>query len=242
MHFHLPKPLHGWREFAGEVAIIVLGVMIALGAEQVVENWHWRQAAGAARDSVSEEMQAQYFAASEMATAQPCIDQQLQILEKAVLAPGPYHPAPLYSEGAFRFSFRAPARAWSDDIWQSVSSDGTAAHFDRKTRLGLAAFYGLVDYLRAKNAAADVLRLRLASLSQPIQPDAGARTGLDGDIEQARGLYQIMALVSEQVIGQGEALGFRPAAKNLRAKDSGTLAFCRAHHLPLGRIDPQRPH
>jgi uncharacterized membrane protein YraQ (UPF0718 family) len=29
MHFHLPKPLHGWREFKGEVGIIVLGVLIA---------------------------------------------------------------------------------------------------------------------------------------------------------------------------------------------------------------------
>jgi len=32
MHFHLPKPLHGWREFAGEVGIIVIGVLIVLGA------------------------------------------------------------------------------------------------------------------------------------------------------------------------------------------------------------------
>ena len=31
MHFHLPRPLHGWREFAGEVAIILLGVVIAKG-------------------------------------------------------------------------------------------------------------------------------------------------------------------------------------------------------------------
>ena len=38
MHFHLPKPAHGWRELAGEVGIIVLGVLIALGAEQTVEN------------------------------------------------------------------------------------------------------------------------------------------------------------------------------------------------------------
>jgi hypothetical protein len=30
MHFHLPGPLHGWREFAGEVGIIVLGVLIVL--------------------------------------------------------------------------------------------------------------------------------------------------------------------------------------------------------------------
>jgi len=40
MHFHLPKPLHGWREFAGEVGIIVIGVLIALGAEQLVERLH----------------------------------------------------------------------------------------------------------------------------------------------------------------------------------------------------------
>ena len=42
MHFHLPKPLHGWRAFAGEVGIIVIGVLIALGAEQIVEVAHWR--------------------------------------------------------------------------------------------------------------------------------------------------------------------------------------------------------
>ena len=33
MHIHLPKPLHGWRAFLGEVGIIVLGVLIALAAE-----------------------------------------------------------------------------------------------------------------------------------------------------------------------------------------------------------------
>ncbi len=38
MHFHLPKPLHGCREFTGHVGIIVIGVLIALGAEQVVED------------------------------------------------------------------------------------------------------------------------------------------------------------------------------------------------------------
>ena len=27
MHFHLPKPLHGWRDFLKEVGIIVLGVI-----------------------------------------------------------------------------------------------------------------------------------------------------------------------------------------------------------------------
>lgn len=34
IRFRIPTPLHGWREFAGEVGVIVLGVLIALGAQQ----------------------------------------------------------------------------------------------------------------------------------------------------------------------------------------------------------------
>jgi hypothetical protein len=55
MHFHVPKPLHGWREFAGEVGIIVIGVLIALGAGQVVEWLHDRQVAEDARENVRAE-------------------------------------------------------------------------------------------------------------------------------------------------------------------------------------------
>ena len=43
MHVRVPKPLHGWRAFVGEVGIIVLGVLIALGAGQVVQTIHDRQ-------------------------------------------------------------------------------------------------------------------------------------------------------------------------------------------------------
>src|SRR6185369_8319929 len=56
MHFHLPKPLHGWREFAGEVGIIVIGVLIALGAEQLVETAHWRHQVEAFRSVVHREL------------------------------------------------------------------------------------------------------------------------------------------------------------------------------------------
>src|SRR5947209_20269334 len=42
MRFHLPEPLHGWREFIHEITIIVLGGLIALAAQQVVEAFQWR--------------------------------------------------------------------------------------------------------------------------------------------------------------------------------------------------------
>ena len=56
MHFHLPKPLHGWREFAGEVGIIVVGVLIALAFEQVVQSIHDRLVADQARDAIRAEV------------------------------------------------------------------------------------------------------------------------------------------------------------------------------------------
>ena len=37
------KPPHGWNAVAWELGIVVLGVLIALGAQQIAENFHWRR-------------------------------------------------------------------------------------------------------------------------------------------------------------------------------------------------------
>jgi hypothetical protein len=56
MHFHLPKPLHGWREVAREMAIIIVSVLIALFAEQLVERWQWQNKISAAENSMRFEL------------------------------------------------------------------------------------------------------------------------------------------------------------------------------------------
>ena len=85
MHFHLPKPLHGWREFAGEVAIIVIGVLIALFFEEVVQRWDWDHKVSAAE--VAMQRETFWDNAPEMiqrAVVQPCIDAQLDAIRSAV--------------------------------------------------------------------------------------------------------------------------------------------------------------
>jgi hypothetical protein len=84
MHFHLPKPLHGWREFAGEVAIIVIGVLIALFFEEVVQRWDWDRKVNAAE--VAMQRETFWDNAPEMvqrASIQPCIDAQLDAIRTA---------------------------------------------------------------------------------------------------------------------------------------------------------------
>ena len=50
------QPMRGWRVFSGEVGVIVLGVLLALGAQQVVESWQVRQDGAAFRGTINREM------------------------------------------------------------------------------------------------------------------------------------------------------------------------------------------
>lgn len=56
MHVDLPKPLHGWRVFFGEVGVVVLGVLIALAAQQVANGLNERAEARDARQSIQNEL------------------------------------------------------------------------------------------------------------------------------------------------------------------------------------------
>jgi hypothetical protein len=87
MHVHLPKALHDWRELAREVAIIVIGVLIALTAEQLVDSWHWRHKVAAATDAMRHELLwddgPQIY---QRAAMYPCIAKQLDAIRAAVEA------------------------------------------------------------------------------------------------------------------------------------------------------------
>ena len=240
MHFHLPKPLHGWREFVGEVGIIVVGVLIALGAEQVVETIHWQREAGHTREAISNEVADHYVTASEIVMAQPCIDQQLATLEQALLKPGTYVPAAAVHTAFGDFPYQAPTRVWADNVWRS-SESGAISHFDPDFRLRLSGYYTQLEQMRAENRAADLLWYRSRVLSLSIQPDATNRSTLLQEIEEARGYFASMKLVGNQLLGQIDDMDMRPPQDFLDdgLSYSRTLKFCREHHLPLERAEPQ---
>jgi len=82
MHVKLPKPLHGWREFAGEVGIIVLGVLIALGAQQLVEAARWRSEVRSFRNSVDHELGRNLGIYQQVMVQRPCAMRRLADLER----------------------------------------------------------------------------------------------------------------------------------------------------------------
>jgi len=53
VEIHKVKPIHSWRDFLKELGTIVLGIVIAIGLEHLVESWHWDQEVKTARQSLA---------------------------------------------------------------------------------------------------------------------------------------------------------------------------------------------
>jgi hypothetical protein len=56
MRFSVPKPLHGWPDFLHEIVIIVLGVLLALGLEQLISSFNDRTSAAETRSNIRGEL------------------------------------------------------------------------------------------------------------------------------------------------------------------------------------------
>jgi len=113
MHFHLPKPLHGWREFAGEVGIIVIGVLIALGFEQVVQSIHDRLVADQARDAVRAEVRENLWWLEFRDGYEPCIDDMLAQLGHVLARARAGQPTPLITNVRFPVYAKITSLRWN---------------------------------------------------------------------------------------------------------------------------------
>ena len=135
MHFHLPKPLHGWRQFAGEVGIIVVGVLIALGAEQVVETLHWRHEVSLFRNSVDHEMASNLGTYTYRMKENACVDARLHELDLLLASWKAGHPRVLIGP------IGAPSSlSLETSVWQSRDAN-IVTHMPMQERLAIGRMY-----------------------------------------------------------------------------------------------------
>jgi hypothetical protein len=135
MHVHLPKPLHGWREFAGEVGIVVLGILIALTAEQVVEALHWKNEVANFRSAVRQEVAIDLGTYKYRLSENSCVKQRLDELDRWLDAWRSGHPLPLSGP------IGAPASlSLETAVWQSRDTN-VMSHMAANERIDLGDLY-----------------------------------------------------------------------------------------------------
>lgn len=146
MHIHLPKPLHGWREFAGEVGIIVIGVLIALAADQVVEELGWRKKIDSAEAAMRLELATDVGlqAYGRMAIGDCLAAQIRQIHDGAGKVPS----ARLRQWIA---AYEPPNLAWDSEAWKATLASDAGTHMGAERLIGWSAPYRLIPALGEAN-------------------------------------------------------------------------------------------
>jgi len=146
MHFHVPKPLHGWREFVGEVGIIVLGVLIALAAEQAVESWHWHEkiddAERAMRLELADDNGPQAYGRILIG---PCLDAQLARIHDGA---GNVDAAQLRKWTA---EYMPPFRSWDSEAWKTVLGSEVGSHMGSDRLVRWSSPYRVINDMTAAN-------------------------------------------------------------------------------------------
>ena len=145
MDIHKPKPWHGVREFLKELGTIVLGVLVALGAEQAVEWGHHQAEVREAREALRTEVADDMTRALRNQRREGC-DQRF-LPRYAVWAQG----------GPLPRTPNNPLLMLTSANWDTVKS-GPVAFMPLKEKLAFARFYASVaDYndmaVRERSAA-----------------------------------------------------------------------------------------
>jgi hypothetical protein len=147
MDIHKPKPWHGLREFAKEIGTIVIGVLIALAAEQAVEWLHWRHEVQVAREAITFDLKRLVGGAAAQDNHTVCTGRHLAEIEVVLdRAQATKRLPPMGWPGA------PPQAEWSLRSWSALVSGQTLPHFPNREQIILS---GLVEHLRRMQSLSD---------------------------------------------------------------------------------------
>ena len=204
MHFHVPKPLHGWRALVGEVGIIVVGVLIALSFEQVAEAIHWRasisESEAAMRKELSDDDGPQVF---ERLAFSPCIRAQLDELQNGLVKERdsgvPFHPAALVAPSYF---------TWDSDAYRQAIASTALSHMTTARASAWSSPYTLMADMDAANVRenGDYAELQMLSAT-PEHPSEQMRTQLLAAIARARGDNSLIILLATKFVAYSSEPG-----------------------------------
>ncbi len=204
MHFHLPKPLHGWREFVGEVGIIVIGVLIALGAEQVVEWVHWRAELTSFRAAARHEVAVSLGTYDYRMRQDRCVDQRIADLQTWLDGWRVGRPRTLTHAIGAPTSLTLPTSVWTS------RDPNLMSHMPLRERMALGDLYDQFANNDARRLDERQTWLELAQFDGATELDHSDMMRLSGLIARARNESHHITSNALREFRAARAIGINP--------------------------------
>lgn len=220
MEIHKPKPVHNWRELLTELAIVVLGVSIALAAEQTVEWLHWRARVAEAREFVATELATDVRLAIYRMRTATCTERRLDELTAILDAGARTGSLPPVGDISM-----PPRGYWPSGAWESVVASQAATHFPRQQLADITLTYKIVAKLEEYTADEFAAWNTLYAMTGPgrrLDPSSEAR--LREALSHARSVNRLVAIMSDQLAVRVNTLGLPLSAGDLALIAQGKQA------------------
>jgi hypothetical protein len=230
MDVHTPKPVHSLRELAREIGIIVIGVLIALGGEQLVVALNRAYEARATEEALRKEVGVSLISAAERVMVSSCLTARLVGLSHALNRSGGEWRANLLPTGAPKGEvlpqvYRAPARAWITSSWQAVLASGGAAHLNHAQLRAYGYYYREIETFRADRDSERTLIAAVQPLAYDLTLSADKRVEMLANLAALDRINFEMTTLAEQFIEFARRHGFQPDSATLEDRFRGDSAF-----------------
>ena len=208
------NPPHGWSAVAWELIIVTLGVLMALGAQQLVERFASRNRAERAEQRIERELDENQGIEVERVAIRTCLTDRLRELANG-LAAGRSRwtalPANLSfgaTEPALRKLYDAPTRNWLTDAYDEAVAQGDLKELNPEQRFGLASMYGQIRGMARLHVEEKELEAKLAPLQYNPALSSAERNSLISTIARLDQVNGLIVHVSRQTFKQYRELGF----------------------------------
>ena len=221
MLVRLPKPLHGWREFAHEVIIVVIGVLLALGGAELVDTLHWQTEAGAFSKAVDHELGLNLGIYEAVIKQRPCVTRRLADLERFLA------DSRAGKQDRLARPIGTPDRhSQYSSVWDNRGAEVTA-HLQGGRR-------GRYGELYDEFANNDLIRMKerevwqdMEQFDQPEPLDHADRMRLRGLLDRAEYINMISVTNYEFIVKLARPLGIRPTGEEDLLPLPGADSFCK---------------
>lgn len=194
-----PGPIHGWGDFLKEVGTIVLGVVIALAAGEMVDDYNWRQEVGIVKDSLDDELSDALFAAEERVKIADCQRRTLDRLDQLADQ----------SRGTLviRSTPVARNRVWGSAAWDAAVASGAVAHMSHDERNAYARLFSFIRLFRDLNLRQQELWATIGAYRRERPLTETSRERFVEAVSQLRSLTGTMNQAAEQFAAAAKPLG-----------------------------------
>ncbi len=215
-----------------EIGVVVVGVLLALGAQQTVEAMSWDEKVKVLEGAIRAELSNDLGLATELKLLHPCVTDYLDTLQAAVIDGDSERIAKLNELGAPIFG-----RAWPRDTWSAALNGEIANHLPETRVTAYSRAFLRIGVQREFMQQMEDLYPVALSGGFGLPRDVGVTHEQLVAIQRLRGLESRRQLIANSLLDEdGPAVSVTPSERYM-AEDHAFVEKCTAglkaiHDMP----------